>query len=63
MFPWDVLDLGLNREMLWREYQLALRGLLTQNPQEPPAADDPKSMESSPELANSSKGTARNAQG
>ena len=62
-FPWDVLDLGLNREMLWREYQLALRGLLTQNSQEPPAADDPKWMESSPELANSSKGTARNAQG
>lgn len=28
LFPWDVLDLGLDRETLWREYQLALRGLL-----------------------------------
>ncbi|MGQ9699349.1 MAG: radical SAM protein [Armatimonadota bacterium] len=28
VFPWYVVDLGLDRRMLWREYQLALRGLL-----------------------------------
>jgi len=28
LFPWYVIDLGLDRQMLWREYQLALQGLL-----------------------------------
>ncbi|MGC8832842.1 MAG: radical SAM protein [Armatimonadota bacterium] len=40
IFPWDVLDLGLDREMLWREYQLALRGLLTKDSPELTAVEN-----------------------
>lgn len=34
VFPWDVIDLGLDKRMLWREYQMALRGLLRMHPKE-----------------------------
>jgi hypothetical protein len=29
VFPWEVIDQGLRRSYLWKEYQQALRGKLT----------------------------------